>query len=165
VIACRIHQVAYVENLKPRRQSNFSTPGPRRQDFDASHASATAGSHPPTTQRRGGLSCRQRFAVAAASRLRRRCRRLPQRAGDDVDVITADAREAERIQRELLAPLLKRDPDVMRDQLCIGPPEKCAELHSSHARAGCERVHLWPLADESQQIELTATAVLPAVEG
>jgi hypothetical protein len=25
VIAWRIHQVAYVENLKPRRQSNFST--------------------------------------------------------------------------------------------------------------------------------------------
>lgn len=77
----------------------------------------------------------------------------------------ADAREAERIQRELLAPLLKRDPDVLRDQLCIGRPEKCAELLSSHARAGCERVHLWPLADESQQIEPTATAVLPAVEG
>jgi alkanesulfonate monooxygenase SsuD/methylene tetrahydromethanopterin reductase-like flavin-dependent oxidoreductase (luciferase family) len=67
--------------------------------------------------------------------------------------ITADAREAERIQRELLAPLLKRDPGVLRDQLCIGPPEKCAELLSSHARAGCERVHLWPLAHESQQID------------
>ena len=25
VIACRIHHVAYVENLKPLRQSNFST--------------------------------------------------------------------------------------------------------------------------------------------
>ena len=79
--------------------------------------------------------------------------------------ITADAREAERVQRELLAPLLKRDPDVLRDQLCIGPPEKCAELLSRYARAGCDRVYLWPLADEPQQIELAATAVLPAVEG
>jgi alkanesulfonate monooxygenase SsuD/methylene tetrahydromethanopterin reductase-like flavin-dependent oxidoreductase (luciferase family) len=79
--------------------------------------------------------------------------------------ITADAGETERIQRELLAPLLKRDPDVLRDQLRIGPPEKCAELLSRYARAGCERVHLWPLAAEPQQIEVAATAVLPAVEG
>ena len=78
--------------------------------------------------------------------------------------ITADARDAERVLREVLAPLLKRDPDVLRDQLCIGPAEKCAELLSRYARAGCERVHLWPLGDEPQQIELAATAVLPAIE-
>ena len=78
--------------------------------------------------------------------------------------ITADARDAERVLREILAPLLKRDPDVLRDQLCIGPAEKCAELLSRYARAGCERVHLWPLGNEVQQIELVAAAVVPAVE-
>ena len=78
--------------------------------------------------------------------------------------ITADARDSERVLREVLAPLLKRDPDVLRDQVCIGPAEKCAELLSRYARAGCERVHLWPLGDEPQQIELAATAVLPAIE-
>lgn len=78
--------------------------------------------------------------------------------------ITADARDAERVLRDVLAPLLGRDPDALRDQLCIGPAETCAELLSRYAQAGCERVHLWPLGDEAQQIELAATAVLPAIE-
>ena len=79
--------------------------------------------------------------------------------------ITEDAREADRVLNDVLAPLLKRDADVLRDQLCVGPAERCAELLSRYARAGCERVHLWPLGDEPRQIELAATAVLPAVEG
>jgi len=78
--------------------------------------------------------------------------------------ITEDAGDADRALREVLAPLLKRDPDALRDQLCVGPAEKCAELLSRYAEAGCERVHLWPLGDEPRQIELAATAVLPAVE-
>jgi alkanesulfonate monooxygenase SsuD/methylene tetrahydromethanopterin reductase-like flavin-dependent oxidoreductase (luciferase family) len=77
--------------------------------------------------------------------------------------ITEDARNADRVLREVLAPMLKRDPDALRDQLCIGPAEQCAELLSRYAQAGCERVYLWPLGDERQQIELTAKAVLPAV--
>jgi alkanesulfonate monooxygenase SsuD/methylene tetrahydromethanopterin reductase-like flavin-dependent oxidoreductase (luciferase family) len=77
--------------------------------------------------------------------------------------ITEDASEADRVLRDVLGPLLRRDPDVLRDQLCIGPAERCAELLSRYARAGCERVHLWPLGDEPRQIELAATAVLPAV--
>jgi alkanesulfonate monooxygenase SsuD/methylene tetrahydromethanopterin reductase-like flavin-dependent oxidoreductase (luciferase family) len=77
--------------------------------------------------------------------------------------ITEDAREAERVLRDVLGPLLKRDPQVLRDQLCVGPPDRCAELLSRYARAGCRRVHLWPLGDEPRQIELAATAVLPAV--
>ena len=78
--------------------------------------------------------------------------------------ITEDAHDADRVLREVLAPLLRRDPDALRDQLCIGPAEKCAELLSRYAQAGCERVHLWPLGDEPRQIELAATAVLPAVK-
>jgi alkanesulfonate monooxygenase SsuD/methylene tetrahydromethanopterin reductase-like flavin-dependent oxidoreductase (luciferase family) len=77
--------------------------------------------------------------------------------------ITPDARAADRVLRDVLSPLLKRDPEVLREQLCIGPAEKCAELLSRYAQAGCERVHLWPLGDEPQQIELAASAVLPAV--
>ena len=78
--------------------------------------------------------------------------------------VTEDARDADRVLREVLAPMLKRDPDALRDQLCIGPAEHCAELLSRYARAGCERVYLWPLGDEPRQIELAATAVLPAIK-
>jgi hypothetical protein len=40
-----------------------------------------------------------------------------------------------------------------------GPTALAAELLSSYARAGCERVHLWPLGDEPRQLELAATAL------
>jgi alkanesulfonate monooxygenase SsuD/methylene tetrahydromethanopterin reductase-like flavin-dependent oxidoreductase (luciferase family) len=78
--------------------------------------------------------------------------------------ITEDARDADRVLREVLAPMLRRDPDALSDQLCIGPAGHCAELLSRYAQAGCERVYLWPLGDEPQQIELAATTVLPAVK-
>jgi alkanesulfonate monooxygenase SsuD/methylene tetrahydromethanopterin reductase-like flavin-dependent oxidoreductase (luciferase family) len=77
--------------------------------------------------------------------------------------ITEDAVDADRVLREVLAPQLKRDPETLREQLCVGPAERCAELLSRYARAGCERVYLWPIGDEPRQIELAATAVLPAV--
>jgi alkanesulfonate monooxygenase SsuD/methylene tetrahydromethanopterin reductase-like flavin-dependent oxidoreductase (luciferase family) len=77
--------------------------------------------------------------------------------------ITEDPREAERVLSGVLAPLLKRDPAALRDQLCVGPAERCAELLSRYARAGCQRVHLWPLGDEARQVELAASAVLPRV--
>ncbi|HKG63160.1 MAG TPA: LLM class flavin-dependent oxidoreductase [Solirubrobacteraceae bacterium] len=79
--------------------------------------------------------------------------------------ITEDEHEADRVLRDVLAPLLRRDPDDLRGQVCIGPAEHCAELLSRYAAAGCERVHLWPLGDEPRQIELAASAVLPAVAG
>jgi alkanesulfonate monooxygenase SsuD/methylene tetrahydromethanopterin reductase-like flavin-dependent oxidoreductase (luciferase family) len=78
--------------------------------------------------------------------------------------ITEDAGDADRVLREVLSPMLKRDPDALYDQLCVGPAERCAELLSRYAQAGCERVYLWPLGDEPRQIELAATAVLPAVK-
>ena len=78
--------------------------------------------------------------------------------------ISEDARDADRVLREVLAPMLRRDPDPLSDQLCVGSAAHCAELLSRYADAGCERVYLWPLGDEPRQIELAATAVLPAVK-
>jgi alkanesulfonate monooxygenase SsuD/methylene tetrahydromethanopterin reductase-like flavin-dependent oxidoreductase (luciferase family) len=68
--------------------------------------------------------------------------------------ITPSAEDADRVLREVLGPLLRRDPDTLRDQLCVGSPQQCAELLCRYAEAGCERVHLWPLGDEPRQIEL-----------
>jgi len=79
--------------------------------------------------------------------------------------ITPDARETDRVLRDLLAPLLRRDPDALREQVCVGSAEQCADLLSRYARAGCERVYLWPLGDEPRQLELAAGTVIPAVEG
>lgn len=57
---------------------------------------------------------------------------------------------------EVLAAVLRRDPDELRTQVCVGSAEHCAELLQRYAEAGCERVYLWPLGDEARQIELAA---------
>ncbi|HLM27714.1 MAG TPA: LLM class flavin-dependent oxidoreductase [Thermoleophilaceae bacterium] len=79
--------------------------------------------------------------------------------------VTEDHEERERVLREVLAPLLKRDPGELRDQLCVGPAEHCAELLSQYARAGCQLVYLWPLGEEARQLELFAAEVAPRIEG
>lgn len=78
--------------------------------------------------------------------------------------ITNTPTEAERILETLLGPLLGRDPDELRGAVCVGSPEHCAELLSRYAAAGCGRVYLWPLGDESRQLERIAAEVWPGIE-
>jgi alkanesulfonate monooxygenase SsuD/methylene tetrahydromethanopterin reductase-like flavin-dependent oxidoreductase (luciferase family) len=78
--------------------------------------------------------------------------------------VDEDRTEVDRVLAEVLAPLLKRDPDVLREQLCVGSAEHCAALLSRYAEAGCECVYLWPLGDERRQIELLASEVAPRIE-
>jgi alkanesulfonate monooxygenase SsuD/methylene tetrahydromethanopterin reductase-like flavin-dependent oxidoreductase (luciferase family) len=72
--------------------------------------------------------------------------------------------EGDRVLTEVLAPLLNRDPDELRGQVCIGPAEHCAELLSRYAQAGCQRVYLWPLGEEQRQLELVASEVAPMID-
>ena len=78
--------------------------------------------------------------------------------------VSADRADADQVRDDVLAPLLRRDPDELRDQLCIGSPEHCAEVLSSYARAGCQWVQIWPLGEERRQIELFAADVVPHIE-
>jgi alkanesulfonate monooxygenase SsuD/methylene tetrahydromethanopterin reductase-like flavin-dependent oxidoreductase (luciferase family) len=78
--------------------------------------------------------------------------------------ITEERADADRAMRDLLAPLLRRDPDELRPHVCVGSAEHCAELLSRYAQAGCQWVQLWPLGDERRQIELFAETVRPAIE-
>jgi alkanesulfonate monooxygenase SsuD/methylene tetrahydromethanopterin reductase-like flavin-dependent oxidoreductase (luciferase family) len=70
--------------------------------------------------------------------------------------ITEDRAESDRALADVLAPILRRDPEELRTHVCVGPAEHCAELLSRYAEAGCQRVYLWPLGDEPRQIELAA---------
>jgi alkanesulfonate monooxygenase SsuD/methylene tetrahydromethanopterin reductase-like flavin-dependent oxidoreductase (luciferase family) len=70
--------------------------------------------------------------------------------------VTDDRAEAERVLTGTLAPLLRRDPGPLRDQVCVGSPEHCARLLEAYADAGCGRVYLWPLGDEPRQLERVA---------
>ena len=77
--------------------------------------------------------------------------------------VTNDRAEGERVLADVLAPLLNRDPDALRRQVCVGPVEHCAELLSRYAEAGCQRVYLWPLGDEAPQLERVASDVVPMI--
>ena len=78
--------------------------------------------------------------------------------------VSEGSAEGDRVLADVLAPLLKRDPDELRGQVCVGPAEHCAELLSRYAEAGCQRVYLWPLGDERRQLELVASEVAPRIE-
>ncbi len=71
--------------------------------------------------------------------------------------------ERDRVLAGVLAPLLNRDVDELRERACVGSAEHCAELLSRYANAGCQRVYLWPLGDEPRQIGLAATEVGPRI--
>jgi alkanesulfonate monooxygenase SsuD/methylene tetrahydromethanopterin reductase-like flavin-dependent oxidoreductase (luciferase family) len=78
--------------------------------------------------------------------------------------VSEDRAEVDRVLTQVLAPLLNRDPEVLREQLCIGSAEHCAALLSRYAEAGCERVYFWALGDEPRQIELLASEVAPRIK-
>ena len=71
--------------------------------------------------------------------------------------VTESGPEAERVL-EGLASQLRRDPEELRAQVCVGSAEHCAELLSRYRDAGCQRVYFWPLGDEPSQIGRIASA-------
>lgn len=75
--------------------------------------------------------------------------------------VTEDRTERDHVLRDVLAPLLKRDVDELRDRVCIGPAGHCADLLSRYAEAGCHRVDLWPVGESARQLESFATHVVP----
>jgi len=79
--------------------------------------------------------------------------------------VARDAADRDRVLTEVLAPLLRRDPDELGAQICVGSAEHCAELLSRYADAGCQRVYLWPLGEERRQLELVASEVAPLMGG
>ena len=42
--------------------------------------------------------------------------------------VSRDRSEGDRVLRDVLAPVLRRDPEDLRAQVCVGPPEHCVEL-------------------------------------
>jgi alkanesulfonate monooxygenase SsuD/methylene tetrahydromethanopterin reductase-like flavin-dependent oxidoreductase (luciferase family) len=77
--------------------------------------------------------------------------------------VTNKRADAEHALSGVLGPLLGRGLAQLRDRVCVGSAEYCAELLSRYARGGCQRVHFWPLGDEPRQVELIAGDVMPLV--
>src|SRR5580765_5663738 len=67
--------------------------------------------------------------------------------------VTEDRARADALLGDVLAPMLNRPVEQLRAILPIGAAEECAEKLRAYARAGAQRVFLWPLADERAQLE------------
>jgi alkanesulfonate monooxygenase SsuD/methylene tetrahydromethanopterin reductase-like flavin-dependent oxidoreductase (luciferase family) len=59
---------------------------------------------------------------------------------------------------------VKREPDYLRDRVCVGSADHCADLLGRYAEEGLRRVFLWPLGEEARQLELVAERVMPALK-
>jgi alkanesulfonate monooxygenase SsuD/methylene tetrahydromethanopterin reductase-like flavin-dependent oxidoreductase (luciferase family) len=77
--------------------------------------------------------------------------------------ITDDRAEADRVLRERVVPTVHRPEDMLRERLPIGPPELFAEKLTAFAKAGVQRVFIWPVADEVNQLERFWNDVRPLV--
>ena len=73
-------------------------------------------------------------------------------------------RDAEHMLAEVLAPMLNRPIEALRDlALPIGSAEECAERISAYQDAGAQRIFVWPLADELHQLERFRQDVVPLI--
>jgi alkanesulfonate monooxygenase SsuD/methylene tetrahydromethanopterin reductase-like flavin-dependent oxidoreductase (luciferase family) len=79
--------------------------------------------------------------------------------------ITDDRDEAERVLEERVVPTVRRPEEMLRERLPIGPAELFAEKLTAFAKAGVQRVFIWPVADEVHQLERFWNEVRPLVGG
>jgi alkanesulfonate monooxygenase SsuD/methylene tetrahydromethanopterin reductase-like flavin-dependent oxidoreductase (luciferase family) len=79
--------------------------------------------------------------------------------------ITEEQRDSERMLNEVLAPALNRPVVELRERLPIGSAQNCAEKLAAYQNVGVQRVYLWPLADELQQIKIFMRQVVPLIDG
>jgi alkanesulfonate monooxygenase SsuD/methylene tetrahydromethanopterin reductase-like flavin-dependent oxidoreductase (luciferase family) len=77
--------------------------------------------------------------------------------------ITDDRIEADRILKERVVATVHRPEDMLRERLPIGPSELFAEKLSAFAKAGVQRVFIWPVADELHQLDRFWNDVRPLV--
>jgi alkanesulfonate monooxygenase SsuD/methylene tetrahydromethanopterin reductase-like flavin-dependent oxidoreductase (luciferase family) len=79
--------------------------------------------------------------------------------------VTQDRQEADRLLHDLLAPVLRRDPGELADQLPIGPPGHCLDLVLAYAAAGVQQILLWPIRDPIRQLHVFAEQVGSQLDG
>jgi alkanesulfonate monooxygenase SsuD/methylene tetrahydromethanopterin reductase-like flavin-dependent oxidoreductase (luciferase family) len=71
--------------------------------------------------------------------------------------------EAEQVLRTRLLPAVHRAEEVLRDRLPFGSATRCADLLNAFQEAGVQRVFVWPVADEVDQLRRFADEVMPLV--
>ncbi|HEV8723284.1 MAG TPA: LLM class flavin-dependent oxidoreductase [Candidatus Binatia bacterium] len=79
--------------------------------------------------------------------------------------ITDDNARADRVLSETLAPMLNRPLEQLRQRLLVGAPELCAEKLAAYKAAGVQRLFIWPVRDELDQLTVFQKKVAPLVDG
>src|SRR5215510_8370473 len=78
--------------------------------------------------------------------------------------ITEREEDAEHMLRDVLAPALNRPIAELRERLPIGSAQHCAEKLAAYHHVGVQRIYLWPLADELEQIKIFMGQVVPLID-
>jgi alkanesulfonate monooxygenase SsuD/methylene tetrahydromethanopterin reductase-like flavin-dependent oxidoreductase (luciferase family) len=78
--------------------------------------------------------------------------------------ITENESDAERMLNEVLAPTLNRPVAELRERLPIGSAKNCAEKLAAYQSVSVQRIYLWPLADEIEQIKIFMGQVAPLID-
>jgi alkanesulfonate monooxygenase SsuD/methylene tetrahydromethanopterin reductase-like flavin-dependent oxidoreductase (luciferase family) len=79
--------------------------------------------------------------------------------------VTEKESDSERMLNEVLAPALNRPVAELRERLPIGSAQNCAEKLAAYRKVGVQRVYVWPLANELEQIEIFMRQVVPLIDG
>jgi len=72
-----------------------------------------------------------------------------------------DDRHASNVLEDVLAPAMHRPVGELRERLPFGSAEVVADKLRAFREAGVERVFLWPVTDELEQLRRFATQVVP----
>ena len=78
--------------------------------------------------------------------------------------ITDNKSETERVLSETLTAVLNRPVDQLRARLLVGSPEVCAEKLAAYKAAGVQRVFVWPIKNEIEQLRIFQQKVAPLVD-
>ncbi len=79
--------------------------------------------------------------------------------------VTEDARESERVLTEVLAPTLSRPVAELRERLPIGSAQACTEKLAAYQDVGVQRIYLWPVTGDLEQIQIFMNQVAPLIDG
>lgn len=77
--------------------------------------------------------------------------------------LTENRRAAEAMVQDVLGPALNRPASDLSQRLLFGPAGLCAEKVAAYQAAGAQRIFLWPVADEVQQLEIFMDRIAPLV--
>ena len=73
--------------------------------------------------------------------------------------LTEDRNEADKVISEIVRPAINRPEEELHERLLIGSAEECAEKVAAYESAGAQKIYLWPVANEMEQLCLFAEKI------